>query len=51
MPFRGILDKLKMLAHVNLMRPKEDKCYVPHLGQCHPEYQYKMGVKGLRAAC
>lgn len=30
---------------------KGAKCQVPHLGQCHPEYQHELGVKGLKAAC
>lgn len=39
------LDRLERWAHANLNGPK---CRVLHLGQDNPQYQYRVGDKGLR---
>jgi len=44
------LDKLKKWDCVTLMRFSKAKCRVLHLGQGTHWYQYKLGMKGWRAA-
>jgi len=44
------LDMVKKWARVNLMRFNNAKCNVPHLGQCNPQYQYRLGDEGIESS-
>ena len=45
-----VLDNLERWACVKLMRFNKAKCRVLHPGRSYSQYQYRLGMKGLRAA-
>jgi len=49
-PVQRDLDKFKNWTCVNFMRFNKAKCKVLPMGQGSPQYQYRLGMKGLRAA-
>ena len=44
------LDRLERWAHVNLMKFKEAKSKVLHLGRCNLKYRYRLGGEWLESS-
>ena len=45
-----VLDRLKQLAQVNIVRFNKSKCKILHLCQGNPHYQYKLGNERIECS-